>query len=85
MQSPFWSSSGCCHPVIYPVSLVPREYQWLLALNPMGGSLTRNGHPFWGINPLTGFARYLLFYYFADFYQRMYYFRKKEKTFADVV
>jgi lipopolysaccharide transport system permease protein len=24
-------------PVIYPVSMVPEKYQWLLALNPMGG------------------------------------------------
>jgi len=24
-------------PVIYPVSMVSEKYQWLLALNPMGG------------------------------------------------
>lgn len=26
-----------CTPVVYPVSIVPERWQWLLALNPMGG------------------------------------------------
>ena len=26
-----------CTPVVYPVSIVPEQWQWVLALNPMGG------------------------------------------------
>lgn len=29
-----------CTPVVYPVSMVPERWQWLLALNPMGGIVT---------------------------------------------
>jgi len=41
-------------PVIYPVSLVQGKYQWLLALNPMGGVIHAYRACLLGISPLTG-------------------------------
>jgi len=71
-------------PVIYPVSIVPAEWQWLLALNPMVGIIDAFraallGRP-WnltalGISALSSFA--LLVY-------GLFYFRRTERRFADV-
>ena len=71
-------------PVIYPVSIVPAKYQWLLALNPMAGIIDAFrsallGLP-WNLPTLAvstlssvAFLTYGLFY-----------FRKTERSFADV-
>jgi lipopolysaccharide transport system permease protein len=71
-------------PVIYPVSIIPSEWQWLLALNPMVGIIDAFraallGRP-WnltalGISALSSFA--LLAY-------GLFYFRRTERRFADV-
>jgi lipopolysaccharide transport system permease protein len=73
-------------PVIYPVSLVHGKYQWLLALNPMGGVIHAYracslGHqPIdWG---LLGLSTLIIL---ALFLGGLYYFRRMEKVFADVV
>jgi len=71
-------------PVIYPVSIVPSEWQWLLALNPMVGIIDAFraallGRP-WnltalGVSALSSFA--MLAY-------GLFYFRRTERRFADV-
>jgi lipopolysaccharide transport system permease protein len=73
-------------PVIYPVSLVKENYRWLLALNPMGGVIDAYracllGHqPIdWGLLTLSSSVISILFL------GGLYYFRRMEKVFADLV
>jgi lipopolysaccharide transport system permease protein len=73
-------------PVIYPVSLVKENYRWLLALNPMGGVIDAYracllGHqPIdWGLLTLSASVISVLFL------GGLYYFRRMEKVFADLV
>ena len=72
-------------PIIYPSSLVPEKWRWLLALNPMTGLIEAYrsaffGKPFdWlalGISAVLTLA--ILFY-------AAYTFRRMEKTFADII
>lgn len=72
-------------PVIYPVSLVPAKYHWLIALNPMSGIvetarsiLIGNGSiPFNQL--LISFAIAMIFFIFGILY-----FRRTEQSFADI-
>ena len=72
-------------PIIYPVTLVPKQWRWLLHLNPMAGIIDGYraaifGKPFdWqGLTIASGITIAVLVY--AAFH-----FRRMEKTFADVV
>jgi len=73
-------------PVIYPVSLVHAKYQWLLALNPMGGVIHAYRACLLGHQPidwsLLGLSTLIIL---ALFLGGLYYFRRMEKVFADVV
>jgi len=73
-------------PVIYPVSLVQGNYQWLLALNPMGGLIHAYRAALLGHQPidwgLLGLSTLIIL---ALFLGGLYYFRRMEKVFADVV
>jgi lipopolysaccharide transport system permease protein len=73
-------------PVIYPVSLVKGNYQWLLALNPMGGVIHAYRACLLGHQPidwgLLGLSTLIIL---ALFLGGLYYFRRMEKVFADVV
>jgi lipopolysaccharide transport system permease protein len=71
-------------PVIYPVSLVPDQYRWALALNPLAGIIdgfraALLGRPFdfpmLGCAALTSTGLLVL---------GMFYFRKTERRFADI-
>ena len=71
-------------PVIYPVSMVPPQWQWLLALNPMAGiidafrsSLLGTPWNFLTLAISSVMASLLLAY-------GLFYFRKMERRFADV-
>lgn len=71
-------------PVVYPVSMVPTKYQWLVALNPMAGIIdgfrsALLGKP-WNLSTLaiSGGATAALFV------AGMLYFRKTEQYFADI-
>jgi len=73
-------------PVIYPASLVTERYKWVLALNPMGGVINAFracvlGHKSvdWMILCVSTMTILVLFF------SGLYYFRRMEKTFADVV
>ena len=73
-------------PVIYPVSMMNEKYRWLLALNPMGGVISAFRVSIMGHKPfdwfLLGISSTIIVVLFIT---GMYYFRKMEKTFADVV
>ncbi len=73
-------------PVIYPVSIVNEKYRWLLALNPMGGVIKAYRSSILGHLPidwfLLGLSTAIIFMLFES---GLYYFRRMEKTFADVV
>ena len=73
-------------PVIYPVSLVKGNYQWLLALNPMGGVIHAYRASLLGHQPIDWQLLTLsALMIFAIFLGGLYYFRRMEKVFADVV
>jgi len=73
-------------PVIYPVSLVKGNYQWLLALNPMGGVIHAYRASLLGHQPIEWSLLALsTLIIVALFLGGLYYFRRMEKVFADVV
>ena len=73
-------------PVIYPVSLVPASYRWLLSFNPMGGLINAYRNSILGHQPIDwlmlGISGCVIV---SVFVSGLYYFRKVEKTFADVI
>jgi lipopolysaccharide transport system permease protein len=73
-------------PIIYPVSIVSENYRWLLAINPMGGVINAFRASLLSHQPVDWFllsisATIILLLFFSG----IFYFRKMEKTFADVV
>jgi lipopolysaccharide transport system permease protein len=71
-------------PVVYPVSLIPRRYQWLLALNPMAGIIDGYraailGKP-WNLTTLCVSTMTAL----GLFVFGLFYFRRTERRFADI-
>ena len=73
-------------PVIYPVASIPQQYQWLLYLNPMTGVINAmrssylNDNPIdWGLTLLSVVVSVLLFV------GGLYYFKGREKEFADII
>jgi len=66
--------------------MVPQKYQWALALNPMGGVINAYRASLLGHVPidwfLLGISTGIILIIFTS---GMYYFRRMEKTFADVV
>ena len=73
-------------PVIYPISFIPKDLKWLLYLNPMSGVITNarsvllnsSGLDFIAIAASLGVSLILLFF-------GVYYFRKTERFFADIL
>jgi lipopolysaccharide transport system permease protein len=72
-------------PVVYPLSLVPEKYRWLVALNPLTGVVegfrsALFGRP-WALIPLalTGLLGT------AILISGLFFFRSSERTFADTV
>jgi lipopolysaccharide transport system permease protein len=72
-------------PVIYPVSIVPERWRWVLSLNPMSGLVDGYrsaflGRPFdWG-NILISLAMAVFVMFIG-----LIYFKKVERSFADIV
>jgi len=73
-------------PVIYPVTAVPQKFQWLLYLNPMTGvinamraSLLGLGTIDWGLTLLSVASAIIMFVL------GLYYFKAKEREFADII
>ena len=73
-------------PVIYPVSMVDKKYQWLLAVNPMGGIIKAYRASLLGHQPidwsLLSLSTAIII---VIFFSGLFYFRRMEKVFADVV
>lgn len=73
-------------PVIYPVSIIKKEYQWLLALNPMGGVIKAYRASLLGHLSidwfLLGISSVIIIVLFIS---GLFYFKRMERTFADVV
>lgn len=73
-------------PVIYPVSIVPKSYHWVLALNPMTGVIETFKAGFLGIMPINwttfGISATVSVIFFI---LGLWYFLKTEKTFADII
>jgi lipopolysaccharide transport system permease protein len=73
-------------PVIYPVSLVKGKYQLLLSLNPMGGVISAYRSSLLGHQPidwlLLSISSGIIILIFLS---GLYYFRRMERTFADIV
>lgn len=73
-------------PVIYPVTLFPEKYRWILSLNPMGGIIgafraaTLGHQPInWDLLFISSGVGFLIFF------TGLLYFRKVERSFADVI
>ncbi|MBW2031449.1 MAG: ABC transporter permease [Deltaproteobacteria bacterium] len=73
-------------PVIYPVSMVREKYRWLLALNPMGGIIKAYRASILGHQPvdwfLLGVSILIILLILSS---GLFYFRRMERVFADVV
>ncbi len=73
-------------PVIYPVSMVKGNYQWLLAMNPMVGVIKAYRASLLGHQPidwsLLSLSTAIIIVIFIS---GLYYFRRMERYFADVV
>ena len=72
-------------PVVYPVSLVPTQWRWLLHLNPMSGliegfraAFLGNAFDFFGLAVSAGVAIIL-------FFIGVVYFERVEDRFADII
>lgn len=73
-------------PVIYPVSIIPAKFRWLIYLNPMSGVINAARSSFLGTDSIDwsalglsgGISIALLFL-------GMYYFKKTERFFADII
>ncbi len=73
-------------PVIYPVSMIDKKYQWLIAINPMGGVIKAYRATLLGHQPidwqLLGISTFIIFIMLTT---GLFYFRRMEKGFADIV
>jgi lipopolysaccharide transport system permease protein len=73
-------------PVIYPISMVKEKYQWLLALNPMGGVIKAYRASLLGHQAIDWFLLSLsTAIIIVIFISGLFYFRRMERYFADVV
>lgn len=72
-------------PIIYPASLVPEKYRWLLWLNPVAGQIEAYrsaffGKPFdWLALAISALLTLIILFYAAFTFKRM------EKSFADLI
>jgi len=73
-------------PVIYPSSIVPNQYQWVMALNPMAGVIKTFRACLLGHQAIDwaslGISTLIILFLLVS---GMFYFRRMESTFADVV
>jgi lipopolysaccharide transport system permease protein len=73
-------------PVIYPSSIVPERYQWLIAINPMAGVIKAFRACLLDAQPVDWAALGISTAVIALLLvSGLYYFRRMEKTFADIV
>jgi lipopolysaccharide transport system permease protein len=73
-------------PVIYPVTLFPEKYRWILSLNPVGGIIEAFRASTLGHQPINWDLLFISSGVgFLIFFTGLLYFRKVERSFADVI
>ena len=72
-------------PVVYPSSLLPRPYQWLYGLNPLAGVIEGFRWALLGTNPPSTMIAFSFVIVMVILILGAYYFKRMEKTYADVV
>lgn len=73
-------------PVIYPVSSIPAKFQWLLYLNPMTGVISAMRGAFLGDQAISWlFVSISVGVSIIMFWLGLYYFKGREKEFADII
>jgi lipopolysaccharide transport system permease protein len=72
-------------PVVYPASMVPEQFRLLYALNPMTGVIEGFRWALLGTNPPTGMIFISLGVVIALLISGVFYFRRMEQYFADIV
>jgi lipopolysaccharide transport system permease protein len=73
-----------CSPVVYPVGIVPKRFQWLLGLNPMVGIIDGFRAAILGKPWYVPMRSMSMAIGGGGFVLGMYYFRKTERRFADI-
>jgi len=72
-------------PIIYPSSLVPEKWRWLIALNPLTGQIEAYRSAFFG-KPFDWFAIGIsTIITFVVLFYAAYAFKRMEKSFADII
>ena len=84
---PFLLSVGLfVTPVIYPITSIPQQYQWLLYLNPMTGVINMMRSSFLGTAPINWPLTWLsIGVAILSFVLGVIYFKSKEREFADII
>ncbi|MBB6049273.1 ABC transporter permease [Armatimonas rosea] len=72
-------------PVIYPSSIIPKEWRWVQALNPMAGLIDGFRASFLGRPLEWGNILISLAVSIALFFMGVFYFRSVERRFADII
>ncbi|HWR13922.1 MAG TPA: ABC transporter permease [Terriglobales bacterium] len=72
-------------PVIYPASLVPEKWRWVLALNPGTGIIEGFRAALFGLPFQWAFLAYSICFAIMMLIYAAYSFRRLEKTFADLI
>lgn len=72
-------------PVVYPASMIPQQFQFLYALNPMSGVIEGFRWALLGTNPPSTMIFISLLVVIALLISGMFYFRRMEQYFADIV
>jgi lipopolysaccharide transport system permease protein len=73
-------------PVIYPVSMIPQKYQWIIYLNPMAGVIQTARTSLLGSGPINWIVLLISFgISLLLVYGGIYYFRRTERFFADIL
>ena len=73
-------------PVIYPVSIIPEKLRWIIYLNPMSGVITAARSSFLGTAAIDWISLLISFGMSTVFLLGgIYYFKKTERFFADII
>jgi lipopolysaccharide transport system permease protein len=72
-------------PVVYPSTLLPESYRWIYGLNPMAGVIEGFRWALLGTNPPSSMIAFSFVIVMVLLISGAYYFKRMEKTYADVV
>lgn len=72
-------------PIVYPMHLVPEKYRWIVALNPMAGVIEGYRSAIFGTPWDLGSLAFSIVFAASSLMFGAFYFRRLERTFADIV